>query len=373
MSGMYNKRLIHNILIFAPITLVITGMCMVYSASCINAAERFKDGTLFLRKQAVFAIAGMIGMFLITRVPYRQYRRFAYPFLFASVVLLLAVFIPGVGKKAGGACRWIGFSLFSFQPSEIAKLAVIIFLSYSLEKKEQNIGIFSIGVLPHLVVVLPIVGLVLLQPDFGTAVIFILLLFVFLFVAGVPRWYFVSLFMMAAVAAVPLIMYKGAYRIQRLFAFLDPWAHYKGAGYHVVQSLLAFGSGGLWGRGLGNGTQKLLYLPEPHTDFILSVIGEEIGLVGVLLVIVLFGAILYCGLQIALNACDLFGTYLALGITFLIGLQAIINMDVVMGLMPTKGTTLPFISYGGTSLLMNLLCVGILVGISDQSDCRVRQ
>ena len=166
---MYNKRLIHNILIFVPVTLVIMGICMVYSASCINAAERFNDGTLFLKKQVIFALAGIIGMLLIMRVPYRQYRRFAYPFLFISVALLLAVFIPGVGKKAGGACRWLGFSLFSFQPSEFAKLAVIIFLSYSLEKKEQNIGIFSIGVLPHLVVVLPIVGLVLLQPDFGTA------------------------------------------------------------------------------------------------------------------------------------------------------------------------------------------------------------
>jgi cell division protein FtsW len=370
---MYNKRLIHNILIFVPVTLVIMGICMVYSASCINAAERFNDGTLFLKKQVIFALAGIIGMLLIMRVPYRQYRRFAYPFLFISVALLLAVFIPGVGKKAGGACRWLGFSLFSFQPSEFAKLAVIMFLSYSLEKKEQNIRIFSIGVLPHLMVVLPIAGLVLLQPDFGTAIIFILILFAFLFVAGVPRRYLVSLIVLAAVAALPLVMYKGAYRVQRIFAFLDPWAHYKGAGYHVVQSLLAFGSGGLWGRGLGCGTQKLLYLPEPHTDFILSVIGEEIGLIGVLGVIVLFGAILYCGLQIALNACDLFGTYLALGITFLIGLQAIINMDVVMGLMPTKGTTLPFISYGGTSLLINLLSVGILVGISDQSDCRVRQ
>jgi cell division protein FtsW len=370
---MHNKRVIHNILIFVPIFLVIMGMCMVYSASCIFAAKKFADGAFFLKKQALFAICGIIGMFAIMRVPYRHFRKCAYPLIALSIVLLIAVFIPGIGRKAGGACRWLWLGPISFQPSEFAKLAVIIFLSYSLAKKEQKIKIFSIGVLPHLMMVLPIAGLVVLQPDFGTTIIFVVLLFGLLFVAGVPRRYLAALCLAAAAAALPLLVYKGAYRIGRLLAFLDPWGNYRGAGYHIVQSFLAFGSGGVWGRGLGSGVQKLLYLPEPHTDFVLAVIGEEFGFAGVVLVIILFGAVLLCGIQVALNACDLFGTYLALGITFLIGLQVIINMNVVLGLLPTKGTTLPFISYGGTSLVMNLLSIGILVGISDQSDCRVRQ
>jgi len=370
---MYNKRFIHNTLIFVPIFLVIMGMCMVYSASCIFAAKKFADDAFFLKKQALFAIGGIIGMFIMMRVPYRYLRACAYPLIVLSFVLLAAVFIPGIGKKVGGACRWLCLGPISFQPSEFAKLAVIIFLSYSLAKKEHKIKIFSIGVLPHLMAVLPLAGLIVLQPDFGTTIIFVVLLFGLLFVAGVPARYLIALGSAAAVAALPLLVYKGAYRIERLFAFLDPWGNYRGAGYHIVQSLLAFGSGGVWGRGLGGGVQKLLYLPEPHTDFILSVIGEEFGFAGVMLVIILFGALVWCGLQVALNAGDLFGTYLALGITFLIGLQVVINMNVVLGLMPTKGTTLPFISYGGTSLVMNLLSIGILVGISDQSECRVRR
>jgi cell division protein FtsW len=370
---MNNKNIIHNVLILIPLALVIIGMFMVYSASCIYAEQRFMDGAYFLKKQAVYAIFGIIGMFFIMRVPYLYYRRFAYPLWLISIVLLIGVLIPGIGTKVGGASRWLRLGLFSFQPSEFAKLAVIILLSYSLAKKEQHIRQFSIGLLPHLIFVLPIAGLVFLQPDFGTAVMFMLLLFAFVFVAGVPKRYLFVLCSIGAVAALPLLIYKGGYRVGRLFAFLDPWGNYKGAGFQLVQSFLAFGSGGLWGTGLGNGTQKLLYLPEPHTDFILSVIGEEFGFVGVMVIVILFAAILFCGLQIALNACDLFGTYLALGIIFLIGLQAIINMSVVMGLMPTKGTTLPFMSYGGTALVINLISMGILVGISDQSNCRARQ
>ncbi len=372
---MNNNRVIHNVLIFVPIVLVGIGMIMIWSASCICAAQKFGDSAYFLKKQALFAVFGIVSMFFVMNKSYRYLgnKKIAYLLWLISLVLLAAVLIPGIGTRVGGASRWLRLGPVSFQPSEFAKLAVIILLSYSLAKKEQKIKAFSIGLLPHLVLVLPIVGLVFLQPDFGMATIFIILLFALLFVAGVPKLYLASMVIIAAAGAVPLILYKGAYRVQRLLAFLDPWGNYQGTGYHIVQSFLAFGSGGLWGKGLVQGTQKLFYLPEPHTDFILAVIGEEFGFVGVMVIIILFAAILYCGLQVALNASDLFGTYLALGIIFLIGVQAIINMGVVMGLMPTKGTTLPFISYGGTSLVINLVCVGILVGISDQSDCRVRK
>jgi cell division protein FtsW len=307
------------------------------------------------------------------RMPYGSLKRLAYPLWLLSIGLLILVLIPGVGTKVGGAVRWLRFGSLSFQPAEFAKLAVIILLAYSFAKKgTHRLNNFSIGILPHLILVIPVCFLIVLQPDFGTAMMMIALLFIMFFAVGVPVRYLALIGSTASTAAALLIICDG-YRRERFMAFIDPWANSTGAGYHIIQSFLAFGSGGLLGTGLGRGTQKLFYLPEPHTDFILSVIGEELGFIGVLILMGLFLTIIFCGIKISIHAYDLFGTYMALGIITLIGLQAVINMGVVMGLLPIKGMPLPFVSYGGTSLVINLISVGILLSISAQCNFTTRR
>jgi len=363
---MHNKNLTQTFLIFVPIFLMGLGIIMIYSSSSIFAAQKFHDSAYFLKKQALFGMMGIIAMLVIMRIPYASFKKLAYPLWAASLVLLVLLLIPGIGTSVGGAVRWIRFGPLSFQPAEFAKLAVIILLAYSLAKKENDrIKSFSIGVLPHLILFIPVCILIIIQPDFGTGMILAAVLFCMLFVAGIRTRYLVALGLLFCSAATLLILCRG-YRIERILAFMNPWENATGSGFQICQSFLAFGSGGLLGTGLGRGTQKLFYLPEPHTDFILSVIGEELGFVGVVLVILLFITVIICGIKVALNADDLFGTYIALGISILIGLQTATNMGVVLGLLPTKGTPLPFISYGGTSLLINLIGIGILLSISSQ-------
>jgi cell division protein FtsW len=370
---MYNKTTIQNTLIFVPIFLVGLGVIMIYSSSSIFAAEKFHDSAYFLKKQALFGVCGIVCMLVVMRVPYGLFRKLAYPLWLVSIVLLVSVLIPGLGTKVGGAVRWLRFGPFSFQPAELAKLAVIILLSYSLAKKDDGrIKEFSIGVLPHFLLVVPVCFLIILQPDFGTAVMLIALLFIMLFVAGIRLRYLTFLGGAASIAAV-LLVFSKSYRAERFFAFLNPWENSTGTAFQVVQSFLAFGSGGFLGTGLGRGTQKLFYIPEPHTDFILSFIAEELGFLGVVLVIGLFLSIVICGIKVSMHAYDMFGTYMALGIIVLIGLQAVVNMGVVMGLLPTKGTPLPFVSYGGTSLLINLIGVGILINITTQCNFVTRK
>ena len=363
---MYNKSLTQSVILFVPVILVGLGMLMIYSASSISAADKFHDSMYFLKKQALFGLIGIFCMLIMMRVPYGFFKRCAYPLWILTLGLLGLVLIPGVGSKVGGAVRWLHVGPLSFQPAELAKLTVVILLAYSLAKKEHDrIKEFSIGVLPHLLLVLPLCLLIIVQPDFGTCMMIVALLFSMLFAAGIRKRFVLGLGGLGALAAGVLIATKG-YRMGRLVTFLDPWKDSTGAGFQIVQSFLAFGSGGVFGTGIGRGTQKLLYLPEPHTDFILSVIGEELGFIGVLFVIALFVTIIVCGIKIAMNSYDLFGTYLALGIILLIGLQAIINMGVVMGLLPTKGMPLPFLSYGGSALVVDMSCMGILLSISGQ-------
>lgn len=363
---MHNKSLTQTCLIFIPIFLMGLGIMMIYSSSSIFAAQKYHDSAYFLKKQALFGAFGIISMLVIMRIPCFYFRKFAYPLWLASLVLLLLVLIPGIGTKAGGAVRWLRLGPFSFQPGELAKLAVIILLAYSLAKKEhERIKDFTIGVLPNLILVLPVCLLIVLQPDFGTAAMLLALLFIMLLVAGIRKRYLVGIASLGLFAGALLVALK-SYRLERFLTFLDPWKNSTGSGFQIVQSFLAFGSGGFLGTGLGRGTQKYFYLPEPHTDFILSVIGEELGFVGVMAVIVLFVILIMCGIKIAMNSYDLFGTYMALGIIVLIGLQTAINMGVVLGLLPTKGMPLPFISYGGTSLVINLMSIGILLSISGQ-------
>jgi cell division protein FtsW len=339
------------------------GVTMVLSTSYLYYQERYADGTYFFRKQLIAMGGGIIALVACSLVPSHLYRRFAYPLLAVTFIILLLVLVPGIGVSRGGARRWIMLPGFAFQPSELAKLAIVFYLAHSMAKKEAMIRTFSIGVLPHLIVTGVFAGVLLLEPDFGTALILTMLLYFMLFIGGARVHHLLATGLMA----VPLLVYvmmHAEYRLRRLMSFLDPWSDAAGSGFHVVQSLIAFGSGQLWGRGLGESRQKLFYLPEAHTDFVYSVIGEELGLLGALLVLGLFGVILLRGLRLTGKIEEPFDQYLAFGLTVLLGLQALIHMGVVMGLMPTKGLVLPFISYGGSAMVINLMEAGILLGLS---------
>lgn len=350
-------------MLLAIVALLALGTTMVLSTSYLYSQERYGDGTYFFRKQLIAMGAGMVALIACSMVPSALYRRFAYPLLAISFVILLLVLMPGVGVSRGGARRWIMFPGFAFQPSEFAKLALVFYLARSMAKKEEMIRTFSIGVLPHLIVTGIFAGLLLLEPDFGTALILTMLLYFMLFIGGARMHHLLA----TGLTALPVLIYvmtKAEYRLRRLMTFLDPWSDPSGSGFHVIQSLIAFGSGQVWGRGLGESRQKLFYLPEAHTDFVYSVIGEELGLVGALMVLALFGVIVVRGLQLTAKIEEPFDQYLAFGLTVILGLQALIHMGVVMGLMPTKGLVLPFISYGGSAMVINLVEAGILLGLS---------
>ena len=339
------------------------GLVMLYSASSIMAEVRYQDSMYFFKRQVVFTVAGLILLFFVKNVHYSLYRRLIYVILGLSVLSLCLVLVPQLGHKAGGARRWLHLGGFSVQPAEFAKLALIMFIAYSLAKKHERLHEFGVGFLPHAIVCGVFVLLIYKQPDLGTAVYFALLTFTLLFVAGVRLRHLVG----SALALAPLLVLavtRKDYRWGRVLAFLDPWRDPTSSSFQLLHSLLAFGSGGLIGAGLGSGKQKLFYLPEPHTDFLLAVIGEETGLLGICGVLFLYGILIWRGVHIALWASDRHGTYLAFGLTLVIGLQALINGAVVMGLVPTKGLPLPFMSYGGSSLCTNFLAVGILLNIS---------
>jgi cell division protein FtsW len=350
-------------LLFPVLFLVGIGIVMVYSASSALAMKKFGSDYYFLKKQAMFALVGICALVLGRHVPYRIYRPLAYPLLVIALVLLAAVLLSPLGVTAGGSSRWLRLGPLRFQPSEFARFAMIVYMAYSLEKKADRIKDFSIGFMPHVVVLGVVAVLVLKQPDFGSVVILAALTWLMMFVGGVRLLYLGSSCVLLGLAGLYFISLAG-YRVRRLLSFLDPWQYSSDAGYQIVHSLMAFGTGGWWGAGIGKGYQKLFYLPEPHTDFIFSVIGEELGFAGVLGIIGLYLLIVWKGIRIARQAPDLFGCYLAVGLTAALGLQIGINMGVTMGLLPTKGLTLPFLSYGGTSLVLNMATIGILMNIS---------
>ena len=358
-------RRLDFLLLITVLILVSSGIVMVYSASFAIAGDRFRDAYHFLKKQAMAAGLGLAFMFLAAKLDYHRWQVLAVPLLVLSAALLGILIFPGLRHEVGGSARWLKFSFLSFQPAELAKLALVIYLARSLTKKEGRMESFKVGVLPHFIVLGVLFVLVIKQPDFGTGIVFAALVFILLFVAGARVFYLGA----AILAAVPVLFYiatRAHYRMGRLLAFLDPWKDPSNTGFQIIQSFLAFGAGKLFGVGLGQGHQKLFYLPEVHTDFIFSVIGEELGLLGVTGVIGLFVFLTWRGFRASFRAADLFGSYLALGVTLLIAMQALLNMGVVLGLLPTKGATLPFVSYGGTSLMINLIAVGILLNISSQ-------
>ncbi len=348
-------------LLFPVLFLVGIGMVMVYSASSALALKKFGSSYFFLKKQALFALVGLMALVAARHFPYRLWQKLAYPAVALVFLMLLAVLI-GWGHTAGGATRWLRVAGFTFQPSELARIALTIYLAYSLSKKSDRLREFAIGFMPHIIVLAMLLVPMTLQPDFGSVVILTLLTGIMMFAGGVPmRHLFLASMVLLPVGIYLLV--SAEYRIRRLMSFLDPWEYATAEGYQTIHSLMAFGSGGLWGAGIGKSLQKLFYLPEPHTDFLFSVIGEEIGLMGVTLTVALYSLIIWRGIAIARQTQDLFGALLSFGLTTALALQVCINMGVALGLLPTKGLTLPFLSYGGTSLVLNMAAFGILMNI----------
>jgi cell division protein FtsW len=325
-----------------------------------------EHNTLFyyLKRQSIFLFISLGIMYVTASLPYKLYKSMAYIILIAAIGLLVAVLIPAFGIKVNNARRWLDLGLFAFQPAEFAKLAMILFMAYSLSKKQEigKLKEFSIGVLPHVMVFGLMAVLILCQPDFGTIVVMGMICWGMMFIAGVPLLHLLSPLPLVIPAAYFLV-FKVSYRLDRILGFLDPWKDPLDIGFQLTNSLKAFGSGGLFGKGVGLSMQKMHFLPEPHTDFIFSIIGEELGLIGVTVILVLYGLILHTGTRIARQSDTFFGAVTATGITLYLGLQVIINTGVTLGVLPTKGLTLPFISYGGTSLIINMAAMGILMNI----------
>jgi cell division protein FtsW len=346
--------------------LVFVGLVMVFSASAVMARERFGSEYAFLSKQLVLAAAGLVAMVVAMRVDYRRYKHPALVFsvLGLTTLLLISVFLL---DRSHHTHRWFRVGGFSFQPSELAKPALILFLAYFLEARSKTMDDWRNTLAPAAAPVVVLLGLIVLQPDLGTAIACAGIAACVLYVAGMRLRYFGYAF---GASLVPLyfLIFHVAFRRDRILAFMNPYAERQKAGFHLIQSLIAVGTGGITGTGLMEGKQKLFYLPEPHTDFIFAVTAEELGLVGALLVVTLFAIFLWRGMRASWRTEDIFGRYLAVGITSMVVLQAFINISVVLGMMPTKGIPLPLVSYGGSSLFVTLACVGVLLNITKQAE-----
>ena len=346
--------------------LIFAGLVMVFSASAVMAKERYGSGYFFLLRQLGWATAGLLVMVLAMKIDYKRYNHPAVVFslLGFTTLMLIAVFFL---DRAHNTHRWMHWGPFSFQPSEMAKPALILFLAFFLENRTKSMKDWRNTVFPAVVPTLTFIGLIVFQPDLGTAIACAAITVCVLFVAGMEMRYLGYAFL-ASLLPLYFLIFHVAYRRARILAFLDPYSDPQGRGFHIIQSLIAVSTGGISGVGLMEGKQKLFYLPEPHTDFIFAVTAEELGLVGSLVIVLLFAIFLWRGFRTALRTQDMFGRFLAVGIASMIVVQAFINMSVVLGLMPTKGIPLPFVSYGGSSLFFALVCVGVLLNISKQAE-----
>lgn len=351
------------VLLLMVVALTCFGVVMVYSASSVMAAKNFHDGAFFLKRQGLFALIGFGVALTAMRIDYQLWRKLAVPLLLVSLVLLVLVLIPGIGGKVKGASRWIKLPGFNLQPSELTKIALIMYMAYSIDKKQDRIRSLTAGFLPYMIVLMVLLGLLLKQPDLGAALTLAAVTVTMLFAAGTRLVFILG----SGMVALPFLVYlvtQSAYRLKRIKAYLNPEQDPTGIGWQIIQSKYAFGAGGIFGQGLGEGKQKLFYLPEAHTDFILSVVGEELGFIGVLIIIGMFFILVQRAMRIAMAAQDSFGRFLALGIAVLFAVEATVNMGVVTGILPTKGLALPFLSYGGSSLIVSLFAVGVLLNIS---------
>lgn len=353
-----------RLLLLAAFALLAVGLMMVYSASEVWASYRFGgDSFYFLKRQLLFAAIGTVLLFFVMKIDYHIWRSWAKTGTAVCFLLLIIVLIPGVGLERGGASSWLGVGAFSIQPSEFMKVALIVYLSRHLSEHQSKLRDFRRGLFPTLIPVFLAFGLIMLQPDLGTGTVLVLTCITMIFAAGARIKHFVIMGAVGLAGAAALIL-SASYRIKRLTSFVNPWKDPLGSGFQIIQSLLAIGPGGLLGFGLGQSRQKYQYLPEPQTDFIFSIIAEELGFIGAAIVLLLFCMLLWRGLLIAMKASDLFGTLLAVGITGMIAIQVMINIAVVTGLIPVTGITLPFLSYGGSSLTLMLVSIGILLNIS---------
>jgi len=346
------------------VTLVMFGIIMVYSSSIAFAEEKFNNPYFFLIRHLIWVLLGSFAFIITYKFPYQKWRKFAKPLLFFSLFLILLTLTP-LGWESGGAKRWLKVGRFTFQPSELAKFTILIWLADLLERRKSEVSNFFEGLTPPLLIIGGFLLLLLFQPDLGTGLLIVGVSFFLFFVGGASLKHLFGLFLLSLPTLYALIFTK-EYRKNRIIAFLDPWKNPKTSGYHLIQSLIAVGSGGIFGRGLGEGRQKLLYLPSAYNDFIFAVIGEELGFIGTSIVVLLFFCILITGLLIAKRTSDLYASYLTLGITLMITGQAFINMGVSVGILPTKGIPLPLVSAGGSSLVVTFALMGMLAQIGKQ-------
>ncbi|MCL2559083.1 MAG: stage V sporulation protein E [Turicibacter sp.] len=358
---------IDYLILFLTLALTIIGLVFVLSSSFVWANHRFNDPFYFFKRQLLFANIGIIGMIVVSKIDYRYYKKYATPFLIISFILLVLVLVPGIGLVRGGAQSWIGIGAFSLQPSEFMKLSLIIFLARFMANNPENAKTFKQGVLPMMAIVLVVFGVIMLQPDFGTGMVIVAAGILMLFLCGVPVKYFLS-FAAAGVLGIAALIASAPYRLARITAYLDPLAEPLGSGFQILQSLYAITPAGLLGHGIGNSIQKNFYLPEPQTDFIFAIITEEIGFIGAVFVLLLFICFFLRLAHIALKINDLFAKYVVLGIMSMLCVQVMINVGVVIGLLPVTGITLPFMSYGGSSLTITLLSIGVILNISRYSE-----
>ncbi len=349
--------------------LLLIGLIMVFSASGVMAEARYGDPMFFLKRQAAWIILGLVVLHWVSRQDYEMWKSIMPLVLCLTIGCLVLVLIPDVGSKTNGARRWLKFAGLSFQPGELAKLTTVLYLASFLVRREEDMTSFTKGVLAPVIVVGMLAGLALLEPDMGTAVVLVSVLLGLLFLGGARIMHLFGLVLSLSPLIYGLVM-QSDYRRRRLMSFLDPWQDPNDAGFQLTQSFVALGNGGFAGVGLGEGRQKLFFLPEAHSDFVLALLGEELGFLGTGMLMVLFAILLVKGFQIAGRAPDAFGRHLASGVTLLLGIQVLINAGVVSGLLPTKGLTLPLVSYGGSSLIMSLIAIGILLNISRQDPAR---
>ena len=356
-------RKMNLILLIFVIMLAIFGVVMIYSASFVWAEYKFDDPYKFVKMQSIFLIAGIIIMFILSKIDYHVYYKYANIILLVCAILLILVLIPGIGSIRNGSRSWFGIGSLGIQPSEFAKIGLIIYVAKYLTNNNRIMNSIIKGVFPILGIIGFFFILIMLEPDFGTAMVITITLIVLIFVSGVKISFFVKVGFAGILGIIGIIV-AAPYRVKRIISFLNPWSDPLGSGYQIIQSLYAIGPGGLLGQGFLKSRQKYFYLPEPQTDFIFSIISEELGFLGIVIVSIMFIFIFYQGISISLKCKDLFGKYLSFGLIFGLIIQSILNLMVVVGLIPVTGVTLPFLSYGGSSLLVSLASIGILLNIS---------
>lgn len=358
---------VDKILLISVIVISLFGLLMIYSSSSIWAEYKFNDSFHYVKYQSIFFVIGLIIMYIVSKINYKFYYNNSNLIIISCLILLILVLIPGIGSIRNGSRSWFGIGSLGIQPSEAAKLGLIIFTSKYLENSEKYLKNYIKGIFPILGITLLFFGLIMLQPDLGTGVILVMSIISLLFIAGVSMKFFIIGGLIGIIGVVILIIIA-PYRMDRITSFIDPWSDALGTGFQIIQSLYAIGPAGILGTGFGNSIQKHFYLPEPQTDFIFSIIAEEFGVMGAIIVVGLFSIILWRSIKISLNTKDLFSKYLTFGIIFQMIFQTLMNLMVVVGIIPVTGVTLPFLSYGGSSLLISMASVGILLNISRYSN-----